>query len=35
VISENGGQRLQNHALAATQYDLYGRTFWVRAGYAF
>jgi iron complex outermembrane receptor protein len=35
VISVNGGQRLQNHPLIATQYDLYGRSFWVRAGYAF
>lgn len=35
VISFNGGQRLQNYALAATQYDVYGRTFFVRLGYKF
>ncbi|MDP3738258.1 MAG: TonB-dependent receptor [Hyphomonadaceae bacterium] len=35
VISLNGGQRLQNYALAATQYDLRGRTFFIRAGYTF
>ena len=35
VVSENGAQRLQNYALAATQYDLRGRTFFVRAGYEF
>jgi iron complex outermembrane receptor protein len=35
VISYNGGQRLQNYALAATQYDLRGRTFFVRLGYEF
>ena len=35
VISENGGQRLQNYALAATQYDLRGRTLFLRVGYAF
>jgi iron complex outermembrane receptor protein len=35
VISANAGQRLQNHALAATQYDLRGRTFFVRLGYEF
>lgn len=35
VISDNGGQRLQNYALAATQYDLRGRTFFVRLGYEF
>jgi hypothetical protein len=35
VISFNGGQRLQNYALAATQYDLRGRTYFVRLGYEF
>ncbi len=35
VISFGGGQRLQNYALAATQYDLRGRTFFVRLGYDF
>lgn len=35
VISNGGGQRLQNYALAATQYDLRGRTFFVRLGYEF
>jgi iron complex outermembrane receptor protein len=35
VISDGAGQRLQNYALAATQYDLRGRTFFVRIGYAF
>ena len=35
VISEGGGQRLQNYMLAATQYDMRGRTFFVRAGYKF
>jgi iron complex outermembrane receptor protein len=35
VISNGGGQRLQNYALAATQYDLRGRTFFVRIGYEF
>ena len=35
VISMDGGQRLQNYALAATQYDLRGRTFFVRLGYEF
>ncbi len=35
VISNGGGQRLQNYALAATQYDLRGRTLFVRLGYEF
>jgi outer membrane receptor protein involved in Fe transport len=35
VISEDAGQRLQNFALAATQYDLRGRTYFVRLGYNF
>ncbi len=35
VISENAGQRLQNHSLGATQYDLRGRTFFLRLGYQF
>lgn len=35
VISFNGGQRLQNYALAATQYDLRGRTYFIRLGYEF
>jgi len=35
VISEGAGQRLQNFALAATQYDLRGRTYFVRLGYKF
>ncbi len=35
VISDGAGQRLQNYALAATQYDLRGRTFFVRVGYEF
>ena len=35
VISWDAGQRLQNYALAATQYDLRGRTFFVRLGYEF
>ena len=35
VISDQGGQRLQNYALAATQFDLRGRTFFVRLGYDF
>ncbi|HVY89847.1 MAG TPA: TonB-dependent receptor [Hyphomonadaceae bacterium] len=35
VISDGSGQRLQNYALAATQYDLRGRTYFVRLGYNF
>jgi hypothetical protein len=35
VVSFNGGQRLQNFALAATQYDLRGRTLFLRVGYDF
>jgi iron complex outermembrane receptor protein len=35
VVSENGAQRLQNYALAATQYDLRGRAFFLRLGYEF
>jgi iron complex outermembrane receptor protein len=35
VISEGGGQRFQNFALAATQYDLRGRTYFMRLGYEF
>jgi iron complex outermembrane receptor protein len=35
VISFGAGQRLQNYALAATQYDLRGRTYFVRLGYTF
>lgn len=35
VISDGAGQRLQNFALAATQYDLRGRTFFLRLGYEF
>jgi iron complex outermembrane receptor protein len=35
VISDQGGQRLQNFALAATQYDLRGRTYFLRVGYNF
>ncbi len=35
VISLNAGQRLQNYSLGATQYDLRGRTYFVRLGYDF
>ncbi|HEX5165396.1 MAG TPA: TonB-dependent receptor [Thermomicrobiales bacterium] len=35
VVSNGAAQRLQNYALAATQYDLRGRTFFLRVGYEF
>jgi iron complex outermembrane receptor protein len=35
VISEDAGQRLQNHPVAGTQYDLRGRTYFLRVGYNF
>jgi iron complex outermembrane receptor protein len=35
VISTGAGQRLQNYALAATQYDLRGRTYFLRVGKQF
>jgi iron complex outermembrane receptor protein len=35
VVSTGAAQRLQNFALAGTQYDLRGRTYFLRVGYEF
>jgi iron complex outermembrane recepter protein len=35
VVSTGAAQRLQNYALAGTQYDLRGRTMFLRVGYEF